>query len=284
MDVPSHTNKDNQPFQHNGSSSNQRSLAHSPSSLGSMPSIASVASLASLQLSSDTETETANPTQSDEPQSTLPNVSNSSEPEQHFPTNNEAYYSDEESTNDTESSSDSDDDPLGITQLNHDFEQLVDKIGTRVQALADQALKSAQYQAHVITQQISGPDEPLSRRSTNSHDGEHNSTTNRDNPQNTTDNSTNSSNNNINRSSTTKNSSSQSPAPKSTGSSIFSLSKPSPSSKNQPLAADVEIHHLQEIMKQCDAFEMDFMRLRQIADIVKEFRERIEVIETFMGP
>lgn len=48
------------------------------------------------------------------------------------------------------------------------------------------------------------------------------------------------------------------------------------------MTADEEIRKLKELMKQCDAFELDFMRLKQIGEIVKEFKERIEVIETFM--
>lgn len=151
---------------------------------------------------------------------------------------------DSDATQSNSEDSSSDEDPLGITQLNQDFESLIAAIGTRVQNLATQALNSAQYQQSQIIEQISGPS-----------------------------NSSSSSNPNL---SVSKGQSPQSVQKKKSSSGLFSRKK------EQPLTADEEIRKLKELMKQCDAFELDFMRLKQIGEIVKEFKERIEVIETFM--
>lgn len=227
--------------------------AHSPRS---MTSNTSIASLASLSLSPDTDQAALH---------SMHTASSSNANEISGQQDNPEDYGTDRTLETDSDDTDSEDDPLGITQLNHDFEALIDQIGARVRTLADQALKSAQYQANVISQQIEGPgNDPLHK------------TTSRDQTalQDPNDDSavagqpidsTHPPSSTFQKSSVSKSASS------------FFSSKP-----QQPLTADEEIKNLKELMKQCDTFEMDFIRLRQIADIVQEFRERIETIEAFV--
>lgn len=49
------------------------------------------------------------------------------------------------------------------------------------------------------------------------------------------------------------------------------------------LKADQEIHALKNFLKQCDEFELDFLKIQQIGEIVKEFKIRIQQAEKIIN-
>lgn len=49
--------------------------------------------------------------------------------------------------------------------------------------------------------------------------------------------------------------------------------------KSQIQASDNEIKRLKQLITQCDEFELDFLKIGQIADIAKEFKLRILALE-----
>ena len=47
--------------------------------------------------------------------------------------------------------------------------------------------------------------------------------------------------------------------------------------------ANREIERLREILRQCDELQNEFLKIKRIGEIVKEFRKRVEVLEGRIG-
>lgn len=47
--------------------------------------------------------------------------------------------------------------------------------------------------------------------------------------------------------------------------------------------ATMEIERLREVMRQCDELQNEFLKIKRIGEIVKGFRQRVELLEQRIG-